>query len=169
MSYEELKQTAAIICIHISYPERPILYATGGVPSEPADRGWQFLCGIEPHDDVSCAKVWLLKEVADLDPTVRSILDSEQKFHLSVRLWQRRRVAWRTAKKATRSSGAHRGGHHFVIPTEVEESLNIVWPLFDQKYPEMFPIRPLRSLSAGLITPSIRARKMDATSRCRST
>ena len=29
----------------------------------------------------------------------------------------------------------------FVIPTEVEESLTVVWPLFDQKHLEMSRLR----------------------------
>jgi hypothetical protein len=76
MSYEDFKQCAAIICEHISYPERPILHATRDIPDEPADSGWQFLCGIENHEHAQGA-VWALHEVAELDPSVRSILDAE--------------------------------------------------------------------------------------------
>jgi hypothetical protein len=76
MSYEDLKQSAAIICEHISYPEHPILRATHDRPEEPEDSGWQFLCGVENHEH-SDAAVWALREVAELDPTVRPILDAE--------------------------------------------------------------------------------------------
>jgi len=76
MSYEDLKQSAAIICEHISYPERPILHATRDTPEQLEDSGWQFLCGVENHEH-SDAAVWALHQVADLDPSVRPILDAE--------------------------------------------------------------------------------------------
>lgn len=76
MSYEDLKRSAAMICKHISYPEHPILRATRDVPLEPADSGWQFLCGVESHEK-SQAAVWALEEVARLDSSLRSILDAE--------------------------------------------------------------------------------------------
>jgi hypothetical protein len=76
VSYEDLKGSAAILCEHISYPDRPILRATRDVPVEPEDSGWQFLCGVENHDK-SNGVVWLLEELAGLDSSLRSILDSE--------------------------------------------------------------------------------------------
>src|SRR5260370_37028477 len=80
MSYEDLKRSAAIICKHVSYPERPMLYAACGVPLELADSGWQFLCSLETRHDFNDAAIWLLEEVAVLDPTVRNILDAEPKM-----------------------------------------------------------------------------------------
>ena len=54
----------------------------------------------------------------------------------------------------------------FVIPTEVEESLTVVWPWFDQKYLEMSPIR-LAALAQGKLTEwRLRRSQLDATSRC---
>ena len=79
MSYEDLKHCAAIICEHISYPERPIIHATRDKPDEAEDSGWQFLCGIENHEHARAA-VWLLHEVAELDPSLCSILDAEPEF-----------------------------------------------------------------------------------------
>ena len=79
MSYEDLKRSAAIICKHISYPKHPILYAARAVPLEPADSGWQFLCGLELGHNFDDAAVWALQEVAALDPTLRNILDAEAK------------------------------------------------------------------------------------------
>src|SRR5437773_9099216 len=64
------------ICEHISYPERPILHATRDVPVEPEDSRWQFLCGVENHENGRAA-VWALEEVAKLDSSLRSILDAE--------------------------------------------------------------------------------------------
>src|SRR5438270_3467609 len=74
-SYEDLRNSGAIICERISYPERPILHAARDVPAEPEDSGWQFLCGVENHEH-SRASVWALHEVADLDPSIRVILDA---------------------------------------------------------------------------------------------
>jgi hypothetical protein len=119
MGYEDLKRSAAIICKHVSYPECPILYAARGVPGEPAGGGWQFLCGLEKRHDFNDAAVWLLEEVAALDPTLRSSLDAEPKCLSSAQLWTCRGAEYRIRTKA-KSSGC------FVIPTEVEESLNVV-------------------------------------------
>jgi hypothetical protein len=79
MSHEDLKRNAAIICKHVSYPERPILYAARGAPVDPADSGWQFLCNLKTRHDFPSAAVWLLEKVAALDPTIRGILDAEPK------------------------------------------------------------------------------------------
>jgi hypothetical protein len=99
MSYENLRRSAAIICKHVSYPERPILYAAPGAAVDPADSGWQFLCNLNARHDFPSAAVSSLEEVAALDPTVRSILDAEPKmsferssiaepWHLSLRVSQ---------------------------------------------------------------------------------
>jgi hypothetical protein len=74
-----MKRTGAIICKHVSYPESPIRYAARGVPLEPTDSGWQFLCGLQIAHQSNDAAVWLLEEVAALDPTLREILDAEPK------------------------------------------------------------------------------------------
>jgi len=79
VSYEDLKQSAAIVCFHVSYPERPILRATRDRPLELEDSGWQFLCGVEHHGDASRGKVLALEEVPALDATLRIILDAEPK------------------------------------------------------------------------------------------
>ena len=79
MGYEDIKRTGAIICKHVAYPGRPILYAARGVPLEPTDSGWQFLCGLQIGHQFNHAALWLLEEVAALDPTLREILDAESK------------------------------------------------------------------------------------------
>jgi hypothetical protein len=50
--------------------------ATRGIPLQPEDSGWQFLCGTFGHE-TSDAALWLLEEVAQLDPSVLPILDAE--------------------------------------------------------------------------------------------
>lgn len=76
MSYEDLKQSAAILCEHVSYPEHPILRATRDVPLESEDSGWQFLCGIADHAD-SHGLVVALKEVAAMDSSLLKILNAD--------------------------------------------------------------------------------------------
>ena len=77
MSYENLKRSAAFVCEHVALRRRPILRAKHDVPIDPADSGWQFLCGVENHTD-SAPLLWALEEVAQLDFSLRTILDSPQ-------------------------------------------------------------------------------------------
>jgi hypothetical protein len=97
MGFEQLKRSAAIICKQVSYPERPILHATRDFPVEPADSGWQFVCGVENHDDFGGGQTWTLEEVTALDPTLRAILDAEPKISFERRTvdtpWRRVRYA----------------------------------------------------------------------------
>jgi len=74
-SYEDLRNSGAIICEHISYPERPFSTPHETFRAEPEDSGWQFPCGVENHEH-SRASVWALHEVADLDPSIRVTLDA---------------------------------------------------------------------------------------------
>jgi len=78
MSYEDLRRSGAVICKHVSYPERPILRATRHVPLEWQDSAWQFLCGVEAHD-TNDGIVWSLEEVAALDHTLVEILEAKPK------------------------------------------------------------------------------------------
>ena len=65
-----------MICTHVSREKKAILFAAHDEQLEPEDSGWQFSCGRHGHSDDQL-KVWLLSEVVDLDPTVRSVLDAE--------------------------------------------------------------------------------------------
>jgi hypothetical protein len=76
MSYEDYRRCGAIICKHVSDGQHPILMATRGTQLQPEDSGWQFLCGTFGHD-ASDAALWLLEEVAQLDPSLLPILDAE--------------------------------------------------------------------------------------------
>ena len=76
MSYEDYRRCGAIICKHVSDGQHPILLATRGEPLQPEDSGWQFLCGTFNHT-TSDAALWLLEEVAQLDPSLLPILDAE--------------------------------------------------------------------------------------------
>ena len=76
MSYNDYRGCAAIICKHISDGKLPILRATRDAPLEPEDSGWQFICGIHSHNTADAA-IWSLEEVARLDSSLLTILDSE--------------------------------------------------------------------------------------------
>jgi hypothetical protein len=63
---------AALVCDHVAIAGDPILHAARSEPIEPADSGWQFLCGRGGH--VQDAKIWILQEVLTCEPTYRSSL-----------------------------------------------------------------------------------------------
>jgi hypothetical protein len=92
MSYENYRGCGAIICKHISDEKLPILRATRDEPLEPEDSGWQFICGIHKHETADAA-LWSLEEVAQLDPSLLTILDAEPgtSFQRAIRdaPWQR--------------------------------------------------------------------------------
>jgi hypothetical protein len=63
--------TAAVVCEHIADQRCPILSAFRTEPDSPEDSGWQFFCGNYQHEDPGLARVWLLKEVLELEPSLR--------------------------------------------------------------------------------------------------
>ena len=128
MSYEDLKQSAAIICTHISYPEHPILRATRDDPLEPEDSGWQFLCGTASHGE-SRGLVVALNEVAAMDPSLLNILDSKPKVSFERSTVDTPWPVYPTPTNAKSSRCARNAGASVVISTEVEESLKVVWRL----------------------------------------
>jgi hypothetical protein len=67
---------AAIICNHVANEGYPILYASRTEPLEPEDSGWQFLCNSGKEENETDAKVWLLKEVLALDPSLSVFINS---------------------------------------------------------------------------------------------
>ena len=66
---------AAILCNHVAEGRLPILLATKDEPIEPTDSGWQFLCGSDEHDDKSNFRVWSVREVTELDPSLTQWVD----------------------------------------------------------------------------------------------
>lgn len=69
------REGAAIVCGHIADSENPIIcYAQRDVPEEPADSGWQFLCGAE-NEDLAEARVWSLDEVLQISPDLAEFMD----------------------------------------------------------------------------------------------
>lgn len=65
---------AAIICSHAA-SGHPILLAIRDLPIEPADSGWQFLCGSSKHEDESAVQVWSVREVIETDPSLVYLVD----------------------------------------------------------------------------------------------
>ena len=68
------RRYAAIVCAHVAAGRLPILLAERSEPEEPADSGWQFLCGVE-REDWNEAKVWSVQEVIDTDPSLAALID----------------------------------------------------------------------------------------------
>ena len=62
---------AAIICSHVAIGGFPILRAVRDEPTMPEDSGWQFLCGNDLHDESDEARVWLVFEVVDHEPSLQ--------------------------------------------------------------------------------------------------
>lgn len=61
---------AAIVCSHVAEGRLPILRAVRDEPTMPEDSGWQFLCGADHLQDGEEAKVWLICEVLQHEPTL---------------------------------------------------------------------------------------------------
>jgi hypothetical protein len=69
-----LSRCAAIVCAHVATAECPILIADRSEPEDPADSGWQFLCGTK-DENWNEAKVWSVGEVVESDPSLASLVN----------------------------------------------------------------------------------------------
>ncbi|HVU08863.1 MAG TPA: DUF2185 domain-containing protein [Verrucomicrobiae bacterium] len=74
MKNKDILQSAAIVCFEVANGA-PILRAERSEPQDPADSGWQFLCGIS-SENWQTAKVWALREVLEREPTLAEFLES---------------------------------------------------------------------------------------------
>jgi hypothetical protein len=68
-------QLGAIVCNHVHEGQWPILQAVKSEPLEPLDSGWQFHCNLVDHTQESGGKLWLLKEVMELEPTLAEYME----------------------------------------------------------------------------------------------
>lgn len=68
-------QCAAIVCGHVAKAKAPILLAQRDLPEDPADSGWQFLCGSDDEDWTE-ARVWSVGEVLEIVPEFVEFLES---------------------------------------------------------------------------------------------
>lgn len=67
---------AAIVCEHIANSKDPVIcYAQRDQSEEPADSGWQFLCGRE-DEDWDKAQVWSIGEVLEISPEIKEFVNS---------------------------------------------------------------------------------------------
>jgi hypothetical protein len=65
---------AVIVCAHVALGY-PILRAVRDEPEIAEDSGWQFLCDVAENEDPDDAKVWLVCEVLEKDPSIRTIIN----------------------------------------------------------------------------------------------
>jgi hypothetical protein len=70
----ELLRTAAVVCREVAIDHAPILYAVRSQPVEPADSGWQFLCGAR-EEDPGEAQVWAVHEVLEYDRSIEPLIE----------------------------------------------------------------------------------------------
>jgi hypothetical protein len=75
---------AAIVCLHVANKTHRILQAVRAKPLEEADSGWQFLCNSGLEEDLSQAKVFSVREVLELEPTLIDWVDAPG----GTRLWR---------------------------------------------------------------------------------
>jgi hypothetical protein len=71
---KKVSDSDAMVCIHVSRGQRPILRAEREEPASQEDSGWQFLCGPGPHKQEE-AQVWTMSEVLAKDQTLAAYLD----------------------------------------------------------------------------------------------
>ena len=74
MKTNPLMQTAAIVCREVAVDRAPILYAERTAPEDPADSGWQFLCGAS-EEDWQSAQVWAVHEVLTYEPSLQPFIE----------------------------------------------------------------------------------------------
>ncbi len=72
---ETLNRLAAIICTHVVIEQLLILHAERDELTIPEDSGWQFLCGLSDHDNPGVAKVWLINEVLEYEPSLSPFIE----------------------------------------------------------------------------------------------
>ncbi len=65
---------AVIVCSHVASGKCPILRAVRDDPVAAEDSGWQFRCAVT-EDDPEFAKVWLVCEILNLDPSLAPFID----------------------------------------------------------------------------------------------
>jgi hypothetical protein len=66
--FQDPENTACIVCEHVFNKERPILHVT----HDSEDGCWQFMCGINDHDE-SNAKVISLKQATEIDTSINDL------------------------------------------------------------------------------------------------
>ena len=84
MKRQDPLHLAAIFCEHIAGSAQPIRSAFKTAPIESEDSGWQFFCGGFQNEDPEKAKIWLVKEVLEIEPSLSNFLD----VPIGTKLWR---------------------------------------------------------------------------------
>jgi len=64
------------VCAHVAARAHKILQAVRTEPLEKADSGWQLLCNSGLEEKVEDAKIWTIREVLDLEPSLIDWVDA---------------------------------------------------------------------------------------------
>lgn len=68
--FQDPENTACIVCDHVFNNDRPILHVT----HDADDGGWQFMCGMDDHDE-SNAKIISLKQATEIDSSINDLYE----------------------------------------------------------------------------------------------
>src|SRR5215217_6789532 len=75
----DIADSAALVCTHVANDGLPIRLARRDEPVHDVDTGWQFHCDVHDHATDTDAVVCSVRELVELDPTLRAILDNPPK------------------------------------------------------------------------------------------
>jgi len=81
-AYSEIRDSAVIVCEHIHNHSAGILSAYRTKPVRPEDSGWAFYCGEYEHENPDNAKVWLLREIVEHEPSLRKHVCMDPDLHI---------------------------------------------------------------------------------------
>jgi hypothetical protein len=73
LSGNDIMQCAAILCYDVAVNHAPILFAERTEPEDPADSGWQFVCGAH-EENWKLAQVWAIHDVLTFDPSLKDFI-----------------------------------------------------------------------------------------------
>lgn len=60
----------AFVCAHVQEQNAPVLLAIRTTWELEGDSGWQFLCGIHGEHTDAEARIWALREVLEIEPSL---------------------------------------------------------------------------------------------------
>lgn len=72
---QQVQDAAAIVCEHIAQDRCPVLSAFRTPPAGLEDSGWQFFCGKVNDEKPDRARLWLVREVLELEPSFEEYID----------------------------------------------------------------------------------------------
>lgn len=64
------------LCEHVAEQQRPILKGRRQEPTLPGHSGWRFECDAVALESESGARIWSVKKLITVDPTICYIIDS---------------------------------------------------------------------------------------------